>query len=337
MKDGGSKNAGNVEDEVEYEDDGEEEGEGEEESEDDESDDSEDDEHEAGTEVDRGNYVGVGASMAQKTYDLATDCATSNYPRLVHDRETWEFLQRSYLRSGGRFPYRPGDWDETSTSDDRPVHGFVVKFDVRDDGHRGRSVYAAQPIPEGARVYNGYHMASFHSRDGLEAFLRLLPRDLQCDVFLWAYPGEGDRAWVALDAASYTNHGETEDVRNLDEECETTRDVEAGEEFLQDYDAYQDHGEASKWFNEARDRAWREADADEGGSTRAAAGDDVERYNQVGAPKRPYGGRSNERTIPRSFVTFAPLVPAICTVAAVAMYGCRGRGLLHQQRKEKNP
>ena len=40
---------------------------------------------------------------------------------------------------------------------------------------------------------------------------------------------------LALDDGSFVNHGETSDVINLDKDCSAIRDIEIGEELLENY------------------------------------------------------------------------------------------------------
>ncbi|KAL7527988.1 hypothetical protein ACHAWF_002390, partial [Thalassiosira exigua] len=249
-----------------------------------------------GNPIEQYNEIGAPKSSRWRTYDRATDCATSNYPRLMHGSETWEFLQKAYLHSGGHFRYRPPSWKEKVGPP-----GFQIEFEVRDDGHRGRSIYAAQPVPEDVLVYQSYNLAGFQSLYRLYAFLRLLPHDLQCEVFLWAYPAKGGWVWVALDEGSYMNHGETEELRNLDKDCWTTRDVAVKEELLQDYGAYADYGRESAWFMEARNQAWRDVDA--GANSTHVGEDALAQYNKIGAPKPSLSKGIN----PHLYVTFAAL------------------------------
>mmetsp|Transcript_22347 Transcript_22347/g.54126 ORF Transcript_22347/g.54126 Transcript_22347/m.54126 type:complete len:296 (-) Transcript_22347:346-1233(-) len=208
-------------------------------------------------------------SEPRRRYELATDCAASDYPRRVHGRETWRFLQDAYAQwyaaSKGRRDRRPRG----------APHGFDVEFEVRDDGPRGRSVYAAADIPEGTRVYRGDHMVIFRSPTELVSFLKLLPHDLQCDVLLWAFSGFDGHVYLDMDEGSYINHGEMEDIITLDYNADTTREVRKGEEFLQDYGEYV-APLRSKWFNIIRGRAWKEGDGE------SNVGD----YISTGAPEK---------------------------------------------------
>jgi len=208
-------------------------------------------------------------SEPRRRYELATDCAASDYPRRVHGRETWRFLQDAYAQwyaaSKGRRDRRPRG----------APHGFDVEFEVRDDGPRGRSVYAAADIPAGTWVYRGDNVVSFESAAELTSFLEVLPHDLQCDVLLWVFPGEDENAYLALDEGSYINHGGTEDIVNIDENSDTTRKVKKGEELLQDYGEYVTQQNLG-WVNIRRGKAWIEDGRES----------DIGYYISVGAPKK---------------------------------------------------
>jgi len=205
----------------------------------------------------------------------------------MHGEETWEFLRDAHVNSArGRLAYkyknkRRRNTRTTQTSPQRRV-GFNVEVEIRDDGPRGRSVYAARPIPKGTKVYDGDNVVHFDRAKDLVTFLKLLPHDLQCDVLLWAFPsGSKGRAYVALDEGSFVNHGEDPRLVTLDKDCRTVRDVEAGEELLEDYGEFVSKtttpGKKNGWFSEIRGMAW--GDEEERGSTK------IEKYVSLGAPE----------------------------------------------------
>eukprot|EP00585_Thalassiosira_rotula_P010796 CAMPEP_0196136956 /NCGR_PEP_ID=MMETSP0910-20130528/5090_1 /TAXON_ID=49265 /ORGANISM="Thalassiosira rotula, Strain GSO102" /LENGTH=266 /DNA_ID=CAMNT_0041397325 /DNA_START=17 /DNA_END=814 /DNA_ORIENTATION=+ len=211
-----------------------------------------------------------------RTYPPATDCATSNYPRLIHTQETWIFLQNAYAHSKGH------NYEHRSSHNNRggAHHGFNVDFEVRDDGPRGRSIYSTHPISKNTHVYSGSWVVKFTTPDELVAYLKLLPHDLQCDVLLWAFPsGSNGHAYVALDEGSFVNHGETNDSVNLDTDCRTTRDVVQGEELLEDYGHF--INKSGGWFEDIRKRAWQDKDK----------GSSLKRYVSLGAPEQSGGSQ----------------------------------------------
>jgi len=174
----------------------------------------------------RGNIRGI------TTRDgIPEDCATSNYPRLIHDKSTWKFLQDTYydtVNNSNGYSYNK----RLSQSS-----GFMVDIIVKDDGYRGRSVYANQFIKKGTKIWNSIHLVSFKTSKQLKTFLSAINNhDLQCDALLWAYVEKGEGyVSLALDDGSFVNHGESTDVINLDKDCVAVRDIQIGEELLENY------------------------------------------------------------------------------------------------------
>ena len=211
------------------------------------------------------------------TQMVPRDCATSGYKRVIHDPTTWRRLQEAYIEMADdehsdRYARRKKKLPSYS--------GFSVSVEVRDDGHRGRSIYAAEPIAKGTKVWDDTHLVSFNSPDELKGFLGKLDHDLQCDALLWAYVEKGDGyVALALDPASFVNHGETEEVINLDKDCFAIRDISIGEELLENYTHFIGFDEEEvKWFNRIRGVAWKEAVA-------ASQARSTNEYNLLGAPK----------------------------------------------------
>jgi len=85
------------------------------------------------------------------------------------------------------------------------------------------------------------------------------------------------------------NHGENEAVTNLDEHCIAQRDIQMGEELLEDYSDFVGF-EGDNWFRDIRGVAWKDDVADD----RALSADE---YNLLGAPKVWGIGSSNNRGI----------------------------------------
>lgn len=182
---------------------------------------------------------------------LATDCATSGYPRTIHPPATWVFLQDAYARSRGRPPRR-------RRGDSTPHHGFKVPFQVRDDGPRGRSAYAASHVKRGTEVCGGKHVVHFEDARGMVQFLTLLPAPLQCDVLLWAFEsGKRGHVYVALDEGSFVNHGERTELVTLGGStgCAALRDLAPGDELLEDYGEFVVNNPRG-WFHRLREQAW---------------------------------------------------------------------------------
>ena len=208
---------------------------------------------------------------------IPKDCATSGYKREIHDATTWRFLQESYLDSVDE---RVAQHYRAKRRQIPSYSGFQVDVEVRDDGHRGRSVYAMEPIEKGTKVWDPSHLVKFHNPLELREFLGHLDHDLQCDSLLWAYVEKGmGYVALALDPASFVNHGETEEVINLDADCYALRDIRVGEELLENYTHFIGFDdEETQWFNRIRGVAWKEG----GPPDRARSTDE---YNLLGAPK----------------------------------------------------
>jgi len=229
---------------------------------------------------------------------LPQDCATSNYPRLIHDEATWKFIQDTYYEtvSGPRHEY-DADYTRRYKSIDTIRSGFNVDIDVKDDGFRGRSIYAAEFIPKGTQVWKSFHLARFETPKELTLFLSRLNRyDLQCDSLLWAYVEKNQGSVsLALDEGSFVNHGESDAVVNLDSDCYALRDIQVGEEMLENYSHFIGFHELV-WFDRIRGNAWKEPELQhkEGmnGDLLAKSSDT---YNIFGAPKKGWDGSYSQQ------------------------------------------
>ena len=189
---------------------------------------------------------------------IPQDCATSNYLRLMHDQATWKFLQDTYYQTVDNNS-NDDEYSRRKKRFSKKPSGFTVDVIVKDDGYRGRSVYANQFIQQGTKIWNSIHLVSFQTPKQFKSFLFNLDstsktrsnvrgglnkknkidinvHDLQCDILLWSYVEKGEGyVSLALDDGSFVNHGETSDVINLDKDCSAIRDIEIGEELLENY------------------------------------------------------------------------------------------------------
>lgn len=203
----------------------------------------------------------------RKTYPLPTDCATSNYPRLIHKKETWEFLQNVFHDEGySRKSYHHRMVERYKNAWYSGIDDEYVEAQDNGDG-RGRGIYAVTDIPKGTQIWShrlvwvmndGY----WDSKEKMTNFLKRLPHDLQCDVTLWAYATTFTNKKIVecnLDEASYFNHGELAELVNFDALTSlTTRDIKKGEELLMDYGTFIAFGKESiPWWDEIRNTAWR--------------------------------------------------------------------------------
>ncbi|KAL3913833.1 MAG: hypothetical protein SGILL_006336 [Bacillariaceae sp.] len=228
------------------------------------------------------------SANTKRTYPLAMDCATSNYPRVIHPHETWYFLQDMYKEVRASFGKT---WKESLNDHGT---GMYVPFEIRDDGPRGRTIHILQDVPKGSYVWSGTHFGTFSSEEIFVAFLERLPHDLQCDVLLWAYPEkDSSSVGLALDEGSYMNHGEDEKVVNMDADCKALRDLKAGEEVLEDYGDFIGTNQDA-WFNKLRDKAWGDQKQE-----RVGDNNQVEKsYVSLGVPGAKVAGSSKLPTPP---------------------------------------
>lgn len=238
-------------------------------------------------------------------HPLPTDCATSNYTRLIHDEQTWRLLQtiyyeqtiakRSYhhrIHARHRYLWYSGIPDDS--------------IQVRDDKNgRGRSLYAIEDIPASTVVwYVGYkgqtNDAEFCTRKSMTDFLERFPHDLQCDVMLWAYAVKDSRCVECnLDEASFYNHAERPELVNVvtSDELRNTRYIKKGEELLMDYNSFIGLGILSvPWWDKLRNTAWKEIEKEgeketnssTSNSTNTNGGDEedcMDGYVKYGKPK----------------------------------------------------
>jgi len=230
--------------------------------------------------------LGIGKISDGSADFLPQDCATSGYKRVIHNPITWRYLQNVYIDTvDDEQSQKYVNLRKELTS----YSGFNVDVVVKDVGHRGRSVYAAEPIAKGTQVWESGHLVEFHTPQELLKFLGKLGHDLQCDALLWAYVAKGKGYLsLALDPASFVNHGENDAVTNLDKDCYAIRDIDMGEELLEDYSHFIGF-KGVKWFHKIRGVAWKE----DGSADRAHSTDE---YNLLGAPKM-WGIGSNHRGI----------------------------------------
>jgi len=157
-------------------------------------------------------------------------------PRPVHATYTWVLLRGVYYGIVG------------------PKHATIEYTEVPADGNKhipgkGRAVMAAEDIPKGTKVWDTTFTARFPSPVYFRRYLSTLPRDLACDVMIWAYVE--DYAWddddddnvrptlsVDLDEGTLLNTESpgTGEMKNVDnEDCSATRLILKGEELLVNY------------------------------------------------------------------------------------------------------
>ncbi|KAL3905368.1 MAG: hypothetical protein SGILL_009706 [Bacillariaceae sp.] len=205
------------------------------------------------------------------TYRLVKDCTDDSHPKRLHGRDMFAGILRNALRQSKNDLGQP-----IPSYLNKPfVNGLQVPYQVRDHPDHGRGLYAVDDIPQGTLVWQG-ELASFdHPRDFV-AFLRYLPQDLQCDVILWAYPVQHSRSKVmlAMDEGSYMNDA------GKDANCggnvpSTLRNIDVGEELVEDYSTYLDFEGSVVWFHSLREHVFGGGGyTDQGAPTGTAENDD---------------------------------------------------------------
>jgi len=183
------------------------------------------------------------------------DCETlmeEGGPRPIPPIATWGLLRGVYYGIVG---------PQQSTIDylNLPIdgNGFLVPVTVGYVPEKGRGIFAAEDIPKGTVVWDEIFTARFPSPIYFRRFLSTIPREMACDVLIWAY--SEDYAWdgddddddpsnkrptlsVDLDIGSLMNteNKETDEWKNVDNEnCEATRLIRKGEEILVDYKEFE--------------------------------------------------------------------------------------------------
>jgi len=250
-----------------------------------------------------------------KRHPIPTDCATSNYPRIIHPEKTWRLLQKTFYEQ----TYAKKSYHHRVTR--RHANLWYSGIDdeyveARDDGDgRGRGMYAIRDIPRGTQVWysnlkwvinDGY----WKTKESMVDFLTRLPHDIQCDVLLWAYAAApmgsrnsgGEFKWTStssapyvecnLDEASYFNHAEKRELVNMGLQNRALRDIKKGEELLMDYRAFIATGsETLPWWDEIRNTAWQESSSsgsdNQGGDalSNSSSSGMMDDYVKYGAPK----------------------------------------------------
>jgi hypothetical protein len=186
--------------------------------------------------------------MVLPKYPIVQDC--TDYPRVIHEEHVFAVTLRDAIRQStmdlGQPPPAYLQWEYES--------GMLVSYEVRDHPLHGRGLYATEDIPANTPVWDGY-VQKWYSIKEFESFLQYLPPPLQCDVIMWAYPfrGSHNKVVMAMDQGSYMNDGGTMNISNIESVTTTTlREIQRGEEMVEDYSKYVDLDGQVEWFHELR-------------------------------------------------------------------------------------
>lgn len=205
----------------------------------------------------------VALAYSSKVEDGSTEYVTisgceklRDSPQIVPDRRYWTQVRDAYVATVGKDQSTLVSWPLDPSS---PFSGFVVPIEVRvtTENGMGRGVYAAAPITKGSPVWNASYQAIFADETSFRNYLSSISWEQACDILQWAYAFELDHdqkigVGVCLDESSLFNHG-NESVANVgypdptSSRCVALRDIDVGEELLQDYDSFE---EDLEWFDD---------------------------------------------------------------------------------------
>lgn len=199
--------------------------------------------------------------------------------RPIPDHSTWTLLREVFLRVKEKSD-DPRDLDLVKTITTAVAandNGFRVPIEIRRSAGKGRGVFATGAIPKGTTVMSDTPTGYFFNEREWRAFLSQLPRDLACDVVIWAWVADynenddGTRA-VGLDLGegSLMNHGSAKTrhdgsvvdagdgsadnnlIYNTDSwDLLAARDILPGEELLCDYCDFHDYEHELHWYTES--------------------------------------------------------------------------------------
>jgi hypothetical protein len=200
-------------------------------------------------------------AMRLGPYEIVTTChdpsssSSSSIPTVDPTHETFDALFKAYHIA------------KQSTLNDKQLGQLHVSAEIRrrrDDGSYG--LFATQPVPKDALVYEVMDSFVFFALSSYTRFLTHLAPPLQCLALRWSYP-EDDVVYVRIgeDALVRTSHAHASvNVREDEEDGSlyATRDIAEGEELLKEAAAaaVTDDRTASagiiEWFEELREELW---------------------------------------------------------------------------------
>lgn len=196
----------------------------------------------------------------------------------IHTTETWELFNKIYNEV---IAATQGDKElqQASTIPEKfEKSGFQFPVEVKFDDKKGRGIYSKVDIPKGSLLYISTNNGAFLNGQTYRNFLKALPRNLACDVMIWAFVrwvsleseyNDAHMVCVDLDEGSFINAADSSKLYNMalgndagkllddmDEEEELElwygckmkfyayKDIKAGEEIQA---SYADFAEQSGW------------------------------------------------------------------------------------------
>ena len=194
--------------------------------------------------------------------------------RPIHDDSVWMLLRGAYVASVGGFHH-----SSIPVENIYKPNGFKVPVKVVQLEGKGRAIIAVEDIPQGTVVWDPIHTAKFPTPVEFRRFLLSIPRDLACDVMIWAYSTHFDKNGdddddddeeeeeeeedeeeedqsaggetikrrptiaVDLDIGSLINTKDSKNPKNIDNDTyQAMRLIKAGEEILVDYSEFETAG-----------------------------------------------------------------------------------------------
>ncbi|CAB9525142.1 expressed unknown protein [Seminavis robusta] len=191
----------------------------------------------------------------------------------IPDESTWEMLVDAYKKAKKESDKRDVALLERLTSSNRS--GFHVDFEIRHIPGKGRGLFAAQDIPKGTCVSDD-RTGRFRTEQEWRDFLALLPHDLAKESVDWVGVDDyrsGEAVYIDLSESSLLNHGFSRRSLQWWERCfpcctwrkvtatvegkyfdgmwhmVATRDLEAGEELLCDYNQCGNYNHNLPWYD----------------------------------------------------------------------------------------
>jgi len=170
----------------------------------------------------------------------------------IPDETLWKQLREAYNSVVG----------ESNSKIDHPEstnNGFFVDFEVKQSEGKGRGIYLTQPAKQGDIIWTARQAGIFKNGAQYRKFITSLPSDLVCDVLQWSYVQTFDATYPSpskscivtdLDECCLINSemrlkanmGCIPDAEWIPGGCDlnefATRDIEAGEELLCDYEDF---------------------------------------------------------------------------------------------------
>lgn len=189
--------------------------------------------------------------------------------RPIPDEAMWRKLYEAY-----KAVKKDTDKDDVALFQkmDARDNGFKVPIEIRQSPGKGRGVFFTGFVPKGTMICED-RSGKFYTEAQWREFLRLLPHHMAQDCCLWAYVEKDGVVYLDFSEAALFNHGndldwweslcpcskKEQEANVVEKEMDGThcylasRDIQADEELLCDYDSFHDDtvsGKKVPWFDE---------------------------------------------------------------------------------------